>query len=330
MTNILTAAKSENLKSSKPERNNSSGNKSGAETAANFAIPSSLTRRATGPRTPQGKERSKFNARKHGLFSEAVFLKDESRTEYDALLDGLMENLQPQGKLEIVLVESLATLLWRKRRLLQVETAEIEKAQFLNLDLALQNRLDELEYAQLKGASDVKLGRSNPLLLIRNAIEILKMHRMLYMADDSQHQDAILRTLKLIYGYQDEGPQPYGWRQMSLLLSKLSSSAEYPKQGKEDSEDPPDVKQIVDKAICQEIMHLAKLHDTAAEVEALRRDHNLAGARVPCQEVSDRLIRYEAHLSREFERTLAQLERLQRMRLGQPVLPELEVRHSMS
>ncbi len=327
MTNTLSAAKSENLKSSKPERNNTSSNKSGAATAANLATSSSLTRRATGPRTPQGKERSKFNARKHGLFSKAVLLHDESRAEYDALLNGLMENLQPQGKLEIVLVENLATLLWRKRRLLQVETAEIEKAQFLNLDLALQNRLDELEYAQLKGAPDAKLGHCNPLLLLRNAIEILNIHRLCFMAGDSESGDAIRRTLKSIYGYQDEGPEPYGWRQMSLMLSKLLSSAE---QGKEDSEDPPDVKQFMVEAICEEIMRLAKLHDTAAEAEALRHDHNLAAARVPSQEVSDRLIRYEAHLSREFDRTLAQLERLQRMRLGQPVLPKLEVRHSMS
>jgi hypothetical protein len=90
------------------------------------------------------------------------------------------------------------------------------------------------------------------------------------------------------------------------------------------------VKQIMVEAISKEIMRLAKLHDTAAEVEELRRDHNLAAARVPSQEVSDRLIRYEAHLSREFDRTLAQLERQQRMRLGHPVLPKLEVRHSLS
>src|SRR6266404_1318117 len=186
MTNILTAAKSEHLKSSKPERKNSSGNESGAATAANFATSSSFTRRATGPRTPQGKERSKFNARKHGLFSTAVLLQDEPRAEYDALLNGLMENLQPQGKLEIVLVENLASLLWRKRRLLQVETAEIEKAQFLNLDLALQNRLDELEYAQPKDASDAKPGHSNPLSVIRNALEILNLHRLCFIADDPQ------------------------------------------------------------------------------------------------------------------------------------------------
>src|SRR6266478_818052 len=221
MTNILTAAKSENLKSSKPGSNNSSGNKSGAATAPRFATLSSLPRRATGPRTPQGKERSKFNARKHGLFSKAVLLQDESRAGYDALVNGLMENLQPQGKLEIVLVENLATLLWRKRRLLQVETAETEKAQFLNWDLTLQNKVDELECAQLKGASDAKLGHSNPLLLIRNAIQILNTHRLWFMAGDSQSVDAIRRTLKSIYGYQDEDPEPYGWRQMSLTLSKL-------------------------------------------------------------------------------------------------------------
>jgi len=44
----------------------------------------------------------------------------------------------------------------------------------------------------------------------------------------------------------------------------------------------------------------------------------------------DRLLRYEASLERSFDRTLSQLERLQRMRLGQPVLPKLEVRHSLS
>ena len=327
MTNTSTAAQGENLKNSKPELNNSPGNKAGKATALNFASSSSFTGRATGPRTLQGKERSKFNARKHGLFSKAVILRDESRAEYDALLNGLMENLQPQGKLERVLVENLATLLWRKRRLLQVETAEIERAQFLNLDLALQNKLDELEYAQLKGVPDAKLGHSNPILLIRNAIEILNTHRLLVLAGDSPSGDAIRRTLKSIYGYQDEGPEPFGWRQLSLMLSKLISSAE---QGKGNGEDPSDVKQFMVEAIREEIMRLAKLHDTAAAVEVLRRDHNLAAARVPSQEVSDRLIRCEAHLSREFDRTLTQLERLRRMRLGQPVLPKLEVRHSLS
>ncbi len=48
-------------------------------------------------------------------------------------------------------------------------------------------------------------------------------------------------------------------------------------------------------------------------------------ALVPRREVADRLQRYEGSLERAFDRTLAQLERLQRLRLGQPVLPALKV-----
>jgi hypothetical protein len=280
------------------------------------------THGATGPRTQQGKQRSKFNARKHGLYAKAVLLEDESRAEYDALLNGLMGDFEPQGKLEAVLVENLAALMWRKRRLFQAETAEIEKAQFLNFDLELQNKVGELEYAQLGGSSDAKLRQSNPRNLLRDAIEILDLHRLLFAADDSQAVEGVRQTLKAIYGYEEEGPQPYSWRQTFLMLSKLLSKAEAERQ---DRKNQPDVQQTVVEAICKEMMRLGTLHDFAVEVEALKREHNLAGARVPSQAVSDRLIRYEAHLSREIDRILSRLERLQRVRKGQPLPPQVDV-----
>jgi len=88
---------------------------------------SSLARRATGPRTALGKARSRYNAMKHGIFSNAVLLIGESRHEFDSLLDGLRESFQPEGTLEEVLVEKLATLLWRYRRCIVTETIEIDK-----------------------------------------------------------------------------------------------------------------------------------------------------------------------------------------------------------
>ena len=109
-------------------------------------------------------------------------------------------------------MENLATLLWRKRRLLQAETAEIEKAQFLSFDLALQSKIDELEYAQLKVDPDGKLGHSNPLNVLRNAITILVIHRLFFAAGYSQAGDEVRRILKTIYGYENEGPQPYSCR----------------------------------------------------------------------------------------------------------------------
>src|SRR5215470_9943561 len=83
---------------------------------------------ATGPRTTHGKERSKRNALKHGVFSQVALLKGESRSEYNALLNGLRENLQPEGHLEELLVEKLALSAWRHRRLIIAKTAEIRNA----------------------------------------------------------------------------------------------------------------------------------------------------------------------------------------------------------
>jgi hypothetical protein len=64
------------------------------------------------------------NALKHGIFSNAMLLKSESRVEYDSLLSGLGESLEPEGTLERSLVEKLAVLIWRYRRLIITETAE--------------------------------------------------------------------------------------------------------------------------------------------------------------------------------------------------------------
>jgi hypothetical protein len=66
---------------------------------------------------------------------------------------------------------------------------------------------------------------------------------------------------------------------------------------------------------------IAKATDQKDELEADCRN-------VPEGPRLDRLLRYEASLDRSFDRTLSQLERLQRMRAGQPVPPELKVRLS--
>jgi hypothetical protein len=50
----------------------------------NFA----LARTSTGPRTAMGKERSKRNALKHGIFSKVIVLEGESLAEYGSLLEG--------------------------------------------------------------------------------------------------------------------------------------------------------------------------------------------------------------------------------------------------
>jgi hypothetical protein len=86
-----------------------------------------IVRSAGGPRTSNGKKRSRLNALKHGFFSKALLLEGESRKEFNYLLNKLFNDLQPVGMLEGVLVDKLAAVLWRHRRLLIAEGQQFEK-----------------------------------------------------------------------------------------------------------------------------------------------------------------------------------------------------------
>ena len=72
------------------------------------------------------------------------------------------------------------------------------------------------------------------------------------------------------------------------------------------------------------------LKKRAEKIEARRMGYTRKTSLVPSAEVLDRLLRYEASLDRAFDRTLSQLERLQRMRLGHAVPPPVKVELSRS
>ena len=91
--------------------------------------------KSTGPRTPQGKQRSKYNAVKHGIYSKASLLKDESGGRFQSLLHELQEYHRPEGSTEELLVEKIAILAWRHQSFLKAEIAEISKGtEFLGAD----------------------------------------------------------------------------------------------------------------------------------------------------------------------------------------------------
>lgn len=91
------------------------GNGSAAET----------TRNCTGPRSAEGKAIVSQNATRHGFLSRRLFVGDEDPTEFHALFDDLSASLNPVGTLELALVEKIAVILWRQRRLVRAETAAL-------------------------------------------------------------------------------------------------------------------------------------------------------------------------------------------------------------
>lgn len=68
-------------------------------------------------------EGTRFNALRHGVLSRYAVLPWEDAAEYRTLLDALVAEHAPDGPTEEHLVEELAGIIWRKRRLRMAEAA---------------------------------------------------------------------------------------------------------------------------------------------------------------------------------------------------------------
>jgi hypothetical protein len=77
---------------------------------------------STGPRTTEGKAKSRFNALKHGIFAEAHIIFDESAEALAELDAEYRERFNPADAAERCLVDVLIDSEWRLRRLRRVET----------------------------------------------------------------------------------------------------------------------------------------------------------------------------------------------------------------
>ncbi|MBI5815441.1 MAG: hypothetical protein HZB29_07505 [Nitrospinae bacterium] len=87
-----------------------------------------MTLTATDTETPKASyEAVRYNAVTHGILSRLVVLPHENAGEFADLLSALIEEHQPTAMTERHLVEELAAIIWRKRRVLMGEGAAINK-----------------------------------------------------------------------------------------------------------------------------------------------------------------------------------------------------------
>jgi len=141
--NMAGGPQSDKIDGSDGTMSGPAGNGSGGAITHGANSLSVVRKGSTGPRTRQGKEKSKHNALKHGIFANVVVLKGESQTGFDELLGGLREDFQPVGTFEEGLVETLAVTRWRQRRLLVAEGAEIQASRtFIEWDEKERQRIE--------------------------------------------------------------------------------------------------------------------------------------------------------------------------------------------
>jgi hypothetical protein len=79
--------------------------------------------KSTGPTTPEGKQRSRCNAMRHGLTAETVVAILENSEDYEAFEAAVISDYDAETAVERELVLRLASVLWRLRRATGIETA---------------------------------------------------------------------------------------------------------------------------------------------------------------------------------------------------------------
>jgi len=90
--------------------------------------------RSTGPKTPEGKARSRGNSYKHGLTGDGVVLPEEDAAEVERLARAFRAELDPPGEVGDVLVRRMATLAVRMDRCVGQETAALSARVRVALD----------------------------------------------------------------------------------------------------------------------------------------------------------------------------------------------------
>ena len=78
---------------------------------------------STGPRSLAGKRRVGSAALKHGLTASQTMVPGEDPVEFAGLRESLFNSLKPLNDLEFQLVERIASLIWRIRRVTAFEVA---------------------------------------------------------------------------------------------------------------------------------------------------------------------------------------------------------------
>lgn len=179
--------------------------------------------KSTGPRSEEGKARSRQNAVRHGLTAETVITTLENAADYQIFEATICAEYQPRTATTRELVARLASVLWRLRRSTSIETGLLQiQAELMRSREAFPLRrnaqqpewYDELDVAQSRNAPLLAPGK------IDGAAE--------QGADTSQALAyCFLQASRLQYGAFDTLTryETALWRQVAQLLYLLHSVA---------------------------------------------------------------------------------------------------------
>jgi hypothetical protein len=276
---------------------------------------------ATGPRTKAGKQRASRNALKHGIFAKVVALDGESNGEYQKIWSELRADRKPQGAQEELWVEKLALDFWRLSRLYRAEVGAVQKHRLLFEWNNKSIRTEPVE--DLVIPVQGLLRNSDNRYALRQSIMLLNALRS-NLEKDGINEQRDQHSLLLLFGQRGEFAfhfDIYELYQGAVFGSQITDE-EREAFGSPSQEAYQ--KELI-KRIDQEIERLQQYESDKESMETARHQAELLYRSIPDSKDLETLMRYEATIQRSIDRGLTQLERLQRMRLGEPVMPPIKL-----
>jgi hypothetical protein len=248
-------------------------------------------------------EVARFIALRHGILSQHTVLPWEDGEEYQALLEALLAEHQPRGPTEEHLVEELAGIIWRKRRLRLGERAAHHRA----LRRASDPYQHTAEAALINVAGDVE---DNCIGDAIRATEEQTAEERADLEDDRVMTEEAIRILA--------SPSSSAYSRALAALSE--DTREW--WDRQLSWEPGDYDQD-QTPYCADAESLKRFLESEVlpwcEKRQLELDHRpLIRAQAFGEAVDpdrlERLARYEVHLDRKLERMLVMLFKLQELR----------------
>ena len=242
----------------------------------------------------------RLNAMKHGILAQYTVLPHEDRDEYESLLDQLTEEHQPEGPTEAHLVEELAGIIWRKRRVLMAEGATINRG---TLSVVNKEPLS-FEASTIEAALPLKGELGNKVAKLKEMVTATPEEVALQRKIADQDLQATEKALSILL---TNGRGRYKKAVDALQQDSQEWWQEMLDEG-ECTADESSLKTFLYSQLlplCRSIQsnisnHPAILTQTLGE--------GLQPNRL------EKLSRYETHLDRKFERTLAMLLKMKEVR----------------
>ena len=118
-------------------------------TAAQIEANRRNSQKSCGPRTEEGKSRSRLNALDHGCRANVLVLPTEDFGEYENERMAWKMSFRPRNLAEEVLIDRLVSLAWQEKRIDRAQTARLTRRIWhTGIDEAVQQQEDVLELGQ--------------------------------------------------------------------------------------------------------------------------------------------------------------------------------------